>query len=73
VDGVLEVLLDVDLLEGDLLDGGDQSAGARSDGGLPTVPRPEPDTSERVTVIEFLWTGSRGAQPVILIAREWLQ
>jgi hypothetical protein len=78
VDGVLDVLLevdllDVDLLEGDLLDGGGQSTRTGCDGALPTVPSPEPDISERVTVIEFLWTGSGGAQPVILITREWLQ
>jgi hypothetical protein len=33
----------------------------------------EPDTSERVTVIEFLWQGRTGAQQVILVSREWLQ
>ena len=33
----------------------------------------EPDTSERITLIEFLWEGRTGAQPVILVSREWLQ
>jgi hypothetical protein len=34
---------------------------------------PEPATSERVTLIEFMWFGAAGAQPVILVEREWLQ
>jgi hypothetical protein len=34
---------------------------------------PEPPTSERVTLIEFMWFGAAGAQPVILVEREWLQ
>ena len=33
----------------------------------------EPDTSERITLIDFLWEGQTGAQQVILISREWLQ
>ena len=33
----------------------------------------EPDTSERITLIEFLWEGRTGAQQVILVSREWLQ
>jgi hypothetical protein len=33
----------------------------------------EPDTSERVTLIEFMWVGRTGAQQVILVSREWLQ
>jgi hypothetical protein len=33
----------------------------------------EPVTSERITLIEFMWMGLRGAQPVILVSREWLQ
>jgi hypothetical protein len=33
---------------------------------------PEPDVTERVTLIEFTWIGMRGAQPVIFVAREWL-
>ena len=33
----------------------------------------EPDTSERITLIEFLWQGKAGAQQVILVSREWLQ
>ena len=34
---------------------------------------PEQDTSERITLSEFLWTGPTGDQPVILVSREWLQ
>jgi hypothetical protein len=30
-------------------------------------------TSERVTLIEFMWIGAAGAQPVIFVDREWLQ
>ena len=33
----------------------------------------EPETTERVTLIEFLWMGLTGAQPVIFVAHEWLQ
>jgi hypothetical protein len=33
----------------------------------------EPDTSERITLIEFVWSGATGAQLVILVSREWLQ
>jgi hypothetical protein len=33
----------------------------------------EPNTSERVTLIEFVWIGQTGEQPVILVSREWLQ
>jgi len=33
----------------------------------------EPDVSERITLIEFTWMGLTGAQPVIFVAREWLQ
>lgn len=33
----------------------------------------EPETSERITLIEFTWFGLTGAQAVILVAREWLQ
>ena len=33
----------------------------------------EPDVSERITLIEFLWRGRTGAQQVILVSREWLQ
>jgi hypothetical protein len=33
----------------------------------------EPDTSERITLIEFLWQGRTGAQQVILVSRQWLQ
>ena len=32
-----------------------------------------PDATEKVTLIEFMWRGLRGAQPVIFVAREWLQ
>ena len=67
VDAVMDVVLDLDMLD----DGG-QPSGALS-GGRPWVaPRPEPDTCERITLIEFLWTGAAGSQPVILVAREWL-
>ena len=34
---------------------------------------PEPDISERITLIEFVWSGLTGTQPVILVSREWLQ
>jgi hypothetical protein len=27
---------------------------------------------ERVTAIEFRWVGRAGVQPVVLVAREWL-
>ena len=43
----------------------------RSDVGQPADS--EPDSTERITLIEFTWMGVRGAQPVILVAREWLQ
>jgi hypothetical protein len=33
----------------------------------------EPQASERITLIEFMWTGETGAQPVLLVEREWLQ
>ncbi len=33
----------------------------------------EPNASERITLIEFLWEGQTGAQQVILVSREWLQ
>jgi hypothetical protein len=33
----------------------------------------EPEASERITLIEFTWMGFTGPQPVILVAREWLQ
>ena len=33
----------------------------------------EPGTSERITLIEFMWSGLTGAQQVILVSREWLQ
>jgi hypothetical protein len=33
----------------------------------------EPDTSERITLIEFVWSGLTGSQPVIFVSREWLQ
>ena len=33
----------------------------------------EPGTSERITLIEFRWSGLTGAQQVILVSREWLQ
>ena len=33
----------------------------------------KPNATEKVTLIEFTWMGLRGAQPVILVAREWLQ
>jgi hypothetical protein len=33
----------------------------------------EPDASERITLIEFMWQGTTGAQQVILVSREWLQ
>ena len=33
----------------------------------------EPDTSERIILIEFVWWGLTGSQPVILVSREWLQ
>jgi hypothetical protein len=33
----------------------------------------EPEATEKITLIEFTWTGLRGAQPVIFVAREWLQ
>ena len=33
----------------------------------------EPNVSERITLIEFLWEETTGAQQVILISREWLQ
>ena len=33
----------------------------------------EPDATERITLIEFTWFGLTGAQPVILVSREWLQ
>ena len=68
IDAVMDVLLDVAQL-----DGGDQGTGARSPGRPPVESPPEPDTCERITLIEFLWTGSAGFQPVILVAREWLQ
>jgi hypothetical protein len=48
-----------------------------TDGPWPSEARPpidsEPDTSERITLIEFLWTGLTGDQPVILVSRELLQ
>ena len=48
-----------------------------TDGRAPSEERPpsgaERDTSERVTLIEFMWSGLTGTQPVILISREWLQ
>jgi hypothetical protein len=37
------------------------------------LPDAEPETSQRVTLIEFTWVGARGAQPVIFVSREWLQ
>ena len=59
-------------------DGMRQSGDAELTGGpWPNEARPpidsEPDTSERITLIEFLWTGLTGDQPVILVSREWLQ
>jgi hypothetical protein len=33
----------------------------------------DPNASERITLIEFMWHGQRGAQQVILVSREWLQ
>ena len=33
----------------------------------------EPNNSERITLIEFMWQGQTGAQQVILVSREWLQ
>jgi hypothetical protein len=33
----------------------------------------EPSASEVITLIEFVWAGSAGEQPVILVSREWLQ
>jgi hypothetical protein len=33
----------------------------------------ESEASERITLIEFTWMGFTGPQPVILVAREWLQ
>jgi hypothetical protein len=59
-------------------DGTRQSRDAElTDGPWPNEARPpidaEPDTSERITLIEFLWTGPTGEQPVILVSREWLQ
>ncbi len=32
----------------------------------------KPDTSERIFLIEFVWSGLTGTQPVILVSREWL-
>ena len=42
------------------------------------IRRPEAEdadlnTSERITLIEFVWEGRTGAQQVILVSREWLQ
>ena len=48
-----------------------EDAGSRRRGRPPE--NAEPDTSERITLIEFLWEGTRGAQQVILVSREWLQ
>jgi hypothetical protein len=39
----------------------------------PVVEGVEPNTSERITLIEFRWQGQIGAQQVILVSREWLQ
>jgi hypothetical protein len=47
------------------------TAGSRSQ--PPQFDEVEPDASERITLIEFLWTGPTGEQPVILVSREWLQ
>lgn len=33
----------------------------------------EPDVTEKITLIEFMWIGLRAAKPVIFVAREWLQ
>ena len=33
----------------------------------------EPDTCERITLIEFLWEAATGEQPVIFVSRELLQ
>ena len=33
----------------------------------------EPDTCERITLIEFLWMAPTGEQPVIFVSRELLQ
>jgi hypothetical protein len=56
-----------DRLEVDVL-----SSGTGTPGQLPQAD-PEPDASERITLIEFTWVGLTGTQPVILVAREWLQ
>jgi hypothetical protein len=32
----------------------------------------EPDRSERLTLIEFVWVETAGAQPVLFVAREFL-
>jgi hypothetical protein len=31
---------------------------------------PGTDRHERLTLIEFVWVGDRGAQPVVLVSRE---
>jgi hypothetical protein len=40
--------------------------------GIGQADDPDPDISERITLIEFTWMGMTGAQPVIFVAREWL-
>ena len=48
------------------------ATGAHSRRGQRPPEDAEPDTSERITLIEFLWEGLTGAQQVILVSREWL-